>query len=204
MSLQHSLLVLVLLHQFFLSPISVFVSSQSAIGSFDNDGVSPSLNVARGAGGAISYTVPVAANGRLRWIQHRAVARDYVLRGELERARLSYSSLLRTKTDSLRARSLSDLHLELGQVFHLLGDTDAAHHHYRRSQSYGPQSYQPQVRLAQLASSLGRVDDAIAHYAHALFFNNTHRLSLHNLGSLSFLSLNLENFQSFLSLLASI
>ena len=155
MPLQHSLLVLVLvlLHQLLHPPTSIFVTSQSAIGSFDNDGVSPSLKVARGPGGAISHTIPVAANGRLRWIQHRAVARDYVLRGELERARLSYSSLLRTKTDSLRARSLSDLHLELGQVLHLLGDTDAAHHHYRRSQSYGPQSYQPQVRRIPIATN---------------------------------------------------
>jgi len=129
--------------------------------------------------------MPITANGRLRWIQHRERARRHVLRGELEQARLSYSSLLHTKTNSLRSRSLSDIHLELGHVLHLLGEDDGAASHYQIAQSYRPQAYQPHVRLAQLASSTGRIEEALTHYKHALFYNNTHRLSLHNIGSLS-------------------
>ena len=161
--------------------------TQSVLGSFDNDGISHYLYNPN-----TTHRIPIKANGRLRWMQHRTRARNFVLRNELEQARLSYSSLLKTKSNSLRQRTISDLHLELGQVYHLLGDTDSALIHYEKARSFGPQAYQPHVRLGQLTSSLGHINKALEHYKNALFFNNTHRVSLHNIGSLSFVAGNLE------------
>jgi tetratricopeptide (TPR) repeat protein len=137
-------------------------------------------------------STPVDLNSRLRWMKHRQEARTFVLRGQLEQARLSYKALLHTKIHSLRQRTIADLYLELGHVFFLLGDSDFARLHFEKAKSYRSQAYQPFVRLAQLEASLGHLDQAKKYFEHALFFNNTHGLSLISAGTLSFACGNID------------
>ena len=138
-------------------------TSQQFLGTDDNDGVSMELMGRRDEKKETNFehfAIPASLNSRLRWMNHRARARQFVLNGQLEQAKLSYKALLHTKANSLRQRSLADLHLELGHVCFLLDDTSQARTHFETAQSYRPQAYQPFVRLAQLDASLGHIEQA--------------------------------------------
>ena len=136
--------------------------------------------------------IPIQPNLHLKWLKQRDTAREHAHKGHLDIAKQQFQSIIMTQGALLPARVVAGLHLELGDVLLLLGDDNACHHHYLEAQAFVPTSYLPHARLAKLSTHLGHFDTAIEHYKHALFFNHSHLISLHNIGSLLFIQCKVE------------
>ena len=154
-------------------------------GELDSAGVSAYLNVLPAEAGrdrnvmrtAKPKRVPVRPQGKLEWVTLRATARKFVKETNLELAKTQYETILQTKISGLPARTVASLHIELGNVYVKLGDEGAARYHFQEAQAFVPQHALPHIRMAQLDTQLGRFDEAVEHYKHALFFNNSHTLA---------------------------
>jgi len=156
---------------------------------------SPYLNVIRAGPSTTAKPirrVRITPNQRLEWLQQRDAARQHMQKGDLEFAKQQFQSIIMTKGALLPSRVVAGLHLELGDVLLLMGDDEQCRHHYLEAQAFVPQAYLPHARLAKLSIQLGHLDKAIEHYKHALFFNHSHLMSLHNIGSLLFIQCKVE------------
>ena len=139
-----------------------------------------------------SIKIRIQPKQHFEWLKQRDAAREHAHNGHLDRAKQEFQSIIMTKGALLAARVVAGLHLELGDVLLLLGDDNACHHHYLEAQAFLPTSHLPHARLAKLSTHLGHFDTAIEHYKHALFFNHSHLISLHNIGSLLFIQCKVE------------
>ena len=147
----------------------------------------PYLSVRASPNTPTTRRVVISPSRHLEWYQQRDAARQHVNNGDLDLAKQQFQSIILTKSVMLPARVVAGLHLELGDVYLLMGDEDQCRHHYLEAQAFVPQAYLPHVRLAKLSIQLGHFNTAIDHFKHALFFNHSHLVSLHDIGALLFI-----------------
>ena len=191
-------------HLLLLTALTTFTSSSPELDRLYLD-PSPYLNIISPISSATTTAsstvrrVRISPSQHLEWLKQRDTARQHLQHGDLDIAKQQFQSVIITKGQFLPSRVVAGLHLELGDTLFLMGDDDGCHHHFLEAQAFVPESYLPHFRLAKLSVHLGNFDEGIGHYKHALFFNNTHLMSLHNLGSLLFLQCKVEEAWHYLS-----
>ena len=135
--------------------------------------------------------IPITPQGRISWIEDRKKARFLAREGSFYLAKQQYQYILR-KYNSLRSRSVHDMHIELGQLLVIIGEPEEALRSFREALSFQPESHIAHYHLGMLATRVGSFGDAVRHYKNALFYDSKHCQTLHNLGSLLFFSLQFE------------
>ena len=139
----------------------------------------------------VGLKIPIAPQGRISWIEDRKKARTLAREGSFYLAKQQYQYILR-KYNSLRSRSVHDMHIELGQLLVIIGEPEEALRSFREALSFQPESHIAHYHLGMLATRVGSFADAVQHYKNALFYDSKHCQTLHNLGSLLFFSLQFE------------
>ncbi len=140
------------------------------------------------------YKIPISPKGRIAWVEDRKLARSLARAGNFYEARQQYMYILR-KYNSLRARSVHDIQLELGQLLVIIGNPGEAFRSFEEALAFQPESHLAHYHMGMLSTRVGSFHEAIDHYKNGLFYSPAHCQTLHNLGSLLLMMLRFEEAQ---------
>ena len=135
----------------------------------------------------VKHSLPPAVHDKaFEWKRYALEAKEKETKGNLHDALQCYTLLL--ENHHLVARMMDeeryDLHLSVGKLMVRMGMLSRAESIFFASTSLVHEPSEAYFNLARLKSHQGKLDDAVLHYKHHLFFQSDNLESLQNLGCL--------------------